>query len=437
MASLSNGPNGTRIVQFIGADKKRRSIRLGKMPKSTALGIKVRVERLNAAAIALHPIDDDTARWLGDLDEVLSDKLADVGLIPKRESALLEPFIEGYIESRVDVKPATKEVWRQGKLGLVGFFVSNKKPNPPLREITAGDADSYKLHMVAEGLKPYTIRKRLQFATTIFRAALRKRLVTSNPFADVKIKVSMEDRKVFISQSGILLVMDKAPDHNWRAIVALARFGGLRCPSEVLSLRWQDIDWEGNKIVVTSPKTAHHPGKETRTIPLFNELRPWLEEAWELAPEGAVYVVDERFRKSAMGVAGWRNCNLATTFKKIIERAGLRIWPRPFHNLRSSRQTELAAKHPTHVVCGWMGNSPDIAKEHYLQITQEDFQLALQNPVQYPAIPERKALPIEPDLALSHGPSPSVLFGATQSADGEGFEPPVDLRLRQFSRLQP
>ena len=35
-------------------------------------------------------------------------------------------------------------------------------------------------------------------------------------------------------------------------------------------------------IVVESPKTAHHPGRDRRVNPLFPELRPILEEACEL-----------------------------------------------------------------------------------------------------------------------------------------------------------
>jgi hypothetical protein len=38
-------------------------------------------------------------------------------------------------------------------------------------------------------------------------------------------------------------------------------------------------------------------------------------------PVGAVYVVNERFRKAANGPKGWRNCNLRTTFLKIVKRA--------------------------------------------------------------------------------------------------------------------
>ena len=65
-----------------------------------------------------------------------------------------------------------------------------------------------------------------------------------------------------------------------KVIVALSRYGGLRCPSEVLSLRWEGIDWQRNRIVVESPRTAHHPGRDRRVIPLFTELRPILEEAY-------------------------------------------------------------------------------------------------------------------------------------------------------------
>lgn len=36
---------------------------------------------------------------------------------------------------------------------------------------------------------------------------------------------------------------------------------GLRCPSEVLALRWGDIDWERSLFTVRSAKTEHQQGK--------------------------------------------------------------------------------------------------------------------------------------------------------------------------------
>ena len=64
---------------------------------------------------------------------------------------------------------------------MLEFFGADK----PLGEITPGDADNYKLHLIGKKLAPMTVRKRLQFATMIFRAAMRRRMIPDSPFADV------------------------------------------------------------------------------------------------------------------------------------------------------------------------------------------------------------------------------------------------------------
>jgi hypothetical protein len=44
--------------------------------------------------------------------------------------------------------------------------------------------------------------------------------------------------------------------------------------------------------------------------------------------------------------------------------------------MRVSRQTELQREFPLHVVCRWLGNSPRIAKQSYLLVTEDDFAKA-------------------------------------------------------------
>jgi len=385
----------------------------------------------------------------------LVERLAAVGLIPKRQVATLESFIDQYITSRVDVKPGTKEVWRQGKLGLVGFFGAEK----PLRAITAGDADNYRMAMIGQKLAPMTIRKRLQFAKTVFRAMVKHKLLASNPFADVTCAATMDPaRQQFIGREQTAKMLAACPNWEWRTIIALSRYGGLRCPSEVLSLRWQDVDRETERIRVTSPKTEHHPGKDSRMIPLFPELRPFLDEAFDKAPDRTSYIL-ERFRARAMGPTGWRGCNLRTTMEKIVRRAGLTPWPRLFHNLRASRETELMERFPIQVVTAWLGNTPTIALKHYLQVTEEHFQQALQggaeavqNPVQQPSGNAGKCwqggMAGETADAETPGKYEDLPAVATPlcagvgnpeayTADGEGIEPPVDSRPQRFSRPPP
>src|SRR5207244_12063515 len=70
------------------------------------------------------------------------------------------------------------------------------------------------------------------------------------------------------------------------------------------------------------------------------------------------------------------SANLPTQLLRIIRRAGLKAWPRVFHNLRATRENELAATYPIHVVCRWIGNSALIANKHYLSGTDDYFEMA-------------------------------------------------------------
>ena len=90
----------------------------------------------------------------------------------------------------------------------------------------------------------------------------------------------------------------------------------------------------------------------------------------------AVYVVDERYRKPAMTANGWANANLRTELLRLLKKARIEPWPRLFHNLRATRETELVAHFPIHVVAHWLGNTPDIAMRHYLLVTEGDFAKA-------------------------------------------------------------
>ena len=147
--------------------------------------------------------------------------------------------------------------------------------------------------------------------------------------------------------------------------------------------------------MVPSPKTDRYDGKGSRIIPLFPELRKYLEEAFELAEPGQTHVVSGDYLARAMRPTGWKSCNLRTTFEKLVRRAGLEPWPRLFHNLRSSRETELLEQFPVHVVARWMGHNAQVSLRHYAQTREEHFQqavggansgaLAAQNPAQQAA----------------------------------------------------
>ncbi len=118
-------------------------------------------------------------------------------------------------------------------------------------------------------------------------------------------------------------------------------------------------------------------------VPIFARFRQRLEDAYEIAAPGELYVVGTKqgdgYREAAQCDGGWANANLRTTFEKLIRRAGLQTWPRLFQNLRASCETDLMQNHPIHVVTAWSGNTPKIALGHYFQTLDADFEKALRS----------------------------------------------------------
>src|SRR4051812_19109956 len=86
MASISSTPDGRRTVQFVAADGKRRSVRLGKIPMKTAQEVQRRIEFLSAAKGSGTAPDTDTVKWLASIGDELHAKLAGVGLVEARVS---------------------------------------------------------------------------------------------------------------------------------------------------------------------------------------------------------------------------------------------------------------------------------------------------------------------------------------------------------------
>jgi hypothetical protein len=65
---------------------------------------------------------------------------------------------------------------------------------------------------------------------------------------------------------------------------------------------------------------------------------------------------------------------LRTRLSKILENAGLEVWPKLFVNLRASRRMELQEMFPDPVVNVWLGHSSRVAEKHYLQVTPEHWE---------------------------------------------------------------
>lgn len=262
MASISREKNGRRTIQFVGGDGKRRSIRLGKCSQRLAETVQVKVEHLAAALATGGAIDGETARWVGELDDTLHARLAAVGLLKPRlrrpcDGLSLAEFINQYIESRPGMKPNTLKNYRQTERSLVEYFGSDRL----LTEITPGDCDDWKASQEAKGYAPATIGRNVKRAKQYLRAAVRKKLISDNPMQDVQAPAQVNTTRMFyVSREVTERILSVCPDAEWRLIVALARYGGLRTPSETFALTWADVDWRGNGCGFPRPRRPAMPG---------------------------------------------------------------------------------------------------------------------------------------------------------------------------------
>jgi integrase len=371
MASISRDKLGRRRIIFVGADRVRRTIYLGKFPHKAAETIQRHVEALLSSLNSRSPLETETADWLGKIGDDLHKKLVKVRLVqPRLEAAAsartLEALRTAFSGAKLKAKPDTRVHWGHTWRNLLGFFGADKD----IASINAADAETWAEWLdVGEKLSIPTVHKRCGNAKQFFSFARKSGWIPSNPFADLKSgNITNREKDFFLSREDAQRVIDACPDAEWRLLFALSRYGGLRCPSEHLGLRWADVDWQKGRIRVTSPKTEHHQGGKSRMIPIFPELRPFLDEAWEQATEGAEFVI-ARYRDAKQ--------NLRTQLKRIIRRAGLEPWPKLFQNLRATRQTEVEEDFPSHVVCAWLGNSVRVARKHYLQVTEAHFDRAI------------------------------------------------------------
>jgi len=400
MAVLSweNLKRGRRARVMIRTAKGRHTIRLGKVSERIAETARRMIESLEAAKAAGHSPDRETAEWVGRLSDEIHRRLATAGLVPPREQTsttivTLGQHLEHLFGSLGKQKPTTARNYDRARRLLEEFFGKERT----LGSITEGDADAYKrwlLDRYAAASASVDLRRARQY----LKAAVRRRLIAVNPFAEVPCGPQVnDDRIVYVSPDTIEAVIAACPDDDWRLIFALPRYGGLRFPSEVENLKWSDVDWENSRFTVHEKKVEHHPGRGRRVVPIFEALRPHLERAYRERNPGAIYVVPR--------ARGGRN--LGTQAKRIIEKAGIVVWEKLFVNLRGSCSDDMERRGIAEkAINAWIGNTARMRHRHYHSVRPEDWAAVTGNPTPNPT----------PSTPVSGHQEPSTLHGAREKS---------------------
>lgn len=364
MASLYKRKT-SRVIQFVGADGLRKTLYLGRVPDKTAQAIRTHVENLLNSKLHGQPFPRDTAGWLVEIGDDLHGKLSGAGLVEpraKQGATKLAAFLDALIKGRTDLSPSTLANLKQTRDRLVEFFGEHRD----LRTITTGELKDWRRWCAAQGYAEATVAMYVKKARAFFGDAVDRRVIPVNPAKAVEPgRMDNPDRVVYVPVGNATKLIDTATDAEWKLLFALARFNCLRIPSESNALTWADVDWERQRMTIRSPKTRRRANKGVRVVPLMPEVLPYLRDVFEAAAPGQAKVIVSR-----------RGTNLRTQALRLIGRAGLTAWDKPFQNLRSSCETDWTLRFPIHVVCKWAGNTEAVAKRHYLQVTDEHFASA-------------------------------------------------------------
>ena len=372
MASICNEKNGNKRIAFVDHEGRHRSLRLGKSSIKAAETTRTRIEQLLQDRKFGVPHSAAMAEWLSKLPTSLHERLVNLGLVEGRPKAVtVGELIERFMQAQ-NVKPATLAAYKQ----CTDSLLKELGKDTPLDKVTPAAADAWRSAIAKGGrvrekkgprsLSGATVAKRTNIAKAIFAKAKVWKMIPDSPFAHMKSGSQVNpERARYVSVQETQDLLRACPDTEWQVIVGLARYAGLRCPSEVRELRWTDTDWNRKMMVVRSPKTAGKAAHAVRNVPVSPALQPLLWKLRQESPADAEHIV-KLVQKGAH--------NLRTRFKKIVARAGLQAWPRLFHNLRASCATDFAQSLPNHEAARFLGHSPLIAASHYLQPSDHNFR---------------------------------------------------------------
>ena len=357
MASIyrDNSRNGYRVAVCVRG--VRRALWLGKITPSGAKIVAGHLDRLKLAAETNTPPAADALQWAAGADLRIRRQLSRWGLVAAipvdTVPRTLGLFCDRYASDLAGAV-STRKRWANVRRHLVQHWLEQT----PLSTITAGDAQRV-ARLLRQQFKPSHAAKLVGDFRQLFSAAIKYRLITENPFSDCNTRGQHDrSRETYIDSPTVDRLIAKA-DPYYAALIALARYAGLRVPSEPLAMHWHHVDWAAGTITIVSPKTG------LRIVPMVPACRPHLERLFELATEGQQHVFN-RARSSA--ATTWRDQLLT-----IAARAGQQPWPKLWQNLRASCRTDLESLVPDFVANAWLGHSSRTAARHYHRITPAHF----------------------------------------------------------------
>ena len=206
----------------------------------------------------------------------------------------------------------------------------------------------------------------LRFVKSMYRFAIKKKMVAKNPFEDVQaIGKSNKGKPQLRTDEAKRLtdfLTERAARGDWRALALLAQlFLGLRS-SEVLKLKKRDLDCDASVIVVDGTKTKNAKRRLALDAPIVRELLR--KRAASMKPESLLFSLD--------GAKVLTATCLHKALTKYCREAELPVvCPHSLRGLHSSLAVQAGAS-PSYVARALGHGSDEVTKRHYISESAMD-----------------------------------------------------------------
>lgn len=193
-----------------------------------------------------------------------------------------------------------------------------------LCRITQRHIDLFKNRRLGK-IRPVTLNIELRTLRAAFYTAVRWKLLSENPFKQVKLCPLDEEAPLYFSMEGFHSLLAAVRVEWLRDIILVAVLTGMR-RGELLNLRWETVDLGRRTIGIQSHGKFRTKLGKRRTIPMNVQVLRVLQEKHEMRNGEYVFQIEGN-RISER--------RLTNVFKRCVRRAGLddRLH---FHSLRHS-----------------------------------------------------------------------------------------------------
>ena len=259
----------------------------------------------------------------------------------------LEYLFECHAASKADLKKSSMGKYRDYYKRMREFF-GDVAPS----SITVEDAECFKSWCKEDGLSEATLSRGLRACKSIFKFGIDKGILLHNPFEKIgRNSEANLDRMIYIDRDKFERLLTFCRDDRERLILALARLGGFRIPSEIRHLRFRDF----NETII---RIRENTKTGFREVPLFLEINRIFRRL-SGRPDDLVF--------GTVLQNGPRDM-----LKRVIVSSGMEAWPKPFVNLRSSCITDFVTMGYTDKALDAMfGNSARVREIHYIQFRRD------------------------------------------------------------------